>query len=752
MTNENGMANTEEIRQFWRHLYGKGRGFLCIATADRVGDRLEDVQHEYFPYPAESKDAAEYVLLESERGREVYHAVHLLTTRERKKDQAAQIWALWADLDGAAVPENPKPTAVIESSPGRFHAYWLLSKPLDPERAENLNRHLTYAIGADKKWALATLLRPPRTTNYKRDDPTSVTLASLDAGRVWDPDEIDAILPAESSRNGHGGNGSEAGAGDPPVRLSRSALRIWHGEDVIRKPTGEIDRSRSLYRIGGVLARGRAAERTIVAALQERDETLGWRKYTRRADANKCYSDIAAEVIADADVGSKAYAENGPKERGARGRGSKKDAPTDDELRDRYLAAYPDHAYGLGTWRHYQDGIWHDAEAFEIRRGICEVMEEAKPEGIRPNQRLLSSVEALTRVEVSVSDRRWDADPEIIVCSNGALNLAARELLPHSKGHYATAGVPYAYSEDAHSEAWERVLDEIVRANLGDAGAAFLQEFAGYALTSRTDLEVAVWLTGPHGGGRSTILTGLGAMLGPKAGVLSLSDIERSSFALTNLPGKTLVTATEQPQVYVRGGGTLNAIISGEPIQVDRKYRDPITVVPRCKIAWAMNELPRIGNADDGIFRRVKILELPEILAEDRDPGVKEDVKDSGAAILNWALDGLARLQKRGRFEVPATIQGATDHFKETNDVPAMFIDEACELVEDASEAGQRLYQAYAGWCKANGHKPLASNNAAREWRRLGFAKKHTKKGERWDGVRVTDEAWERYIDPVRGY
>jgi putative DNA primase/helicase len=433
------------------------------------------------------------------------------------------------------------------------------------------------------------------------------------------------------------------------------------------------------------------------------------------------------------------------------GRPSVDDPPTDDELRDAYLAKNPDVGYGFGVWREYRDGTWPEADDFEVRRGICAVLESAKPDGVRPTRNLLNSVAELTRVRVGVADRVWDSNPDILVCANGALDLATRELLPHAKEHYATAGVPYAYSEDARSLAWECVRSEILKAHLGEAGERFVQEFAGYALTTDTSHEIAVWFTGPKGGGRSTILAGLAAMLGPKAGVLSLRDIERSNFALTNLPGKTLVTATEQPAVYLRGGGTLNAIISGEPIQVDRKYQDPIEVTPRCKIAWAMNELPRIGNVDDGIFRRVKILELPSIPEEHRDPQVKADVQASGAAILNWALEGLDRLRERGGFEVPGKIQSATEDFKEHNDVPAMFVESECVVDPLYWEGGGRLYEAYKDWCLDNGHKPLASNNAAVEWRRLGYKKSRGKRGVRWDGLRLSNQARSDYPNTPGG-
>jgi P4 family phage/plasmid primase-like protien len=436
---------------------------------------------------------------------------------------------------------------------------------------------------------------------------------------------------------------------------------------------------------------------------------------------------------------------NGSHKRGGGGGHHDDPPPTDDELRDRFFDAYPDLAFGLGDWRQYENGVWQATDELAVKDGVCRVLEQAKSERVRPTRNLLGSVLELARVRSAVPADKWDADPAILVCRNGAVNLETRERMPHDKKHYATAGVDYDYDEDAVCEVWEQQVMGLVAEHLGLETVSFIQEFAGYATTTRTEHEIALWFTGKHGGGRSTILEGLRAMLGPRCGVLSLSDIERSSFALTDLPGKTLVTATEQPAIYVRGGGVANAIISGEEIVVDRKYRDAINIIPRAKIAWALNELPKVGNADDGLFRRVYILELPEIPPADRDPQVKETVKRSGAAILNWSLDGLERLNKRGKFAVPEKVRGATADFKETSDVSAMFVAEACTKSEGFSVMGQRLYDTYKGWCLDNGHKHLASNNAAKEWRRLGFRKEHTKTGARWHGLKVRQSAYDRY-------
>jgi len=76
-----------------------------------------------------------------------------------------------------------------------------------------------------------------------------------------------------------------------------------------------------------------------------------------------------------------------------------------------------------------------------------------------------------------------------------------------------------------------------------------------------------------------------------------------------------------------------------------------------------MNELPRIAETSSGLFRRVKVVKFPELLASQRDPDLKEAIATEGAGILNWALDGLARLNDRKRFDIPHCVQDATADF-----------------------------------------------------------------------------------------
>ena len=58
----------------------------------------------------------------------------------------------------------------------------------------------------------------------------------------------------------------------------------------------------------------------------------------------------------------------------------------------------------MGEWRRYEGGVWAPVGDLAVEREICEVLEAAKPEGIRPSASLLVSVERLGRARVTVPD------------------------------------------------------------------------------------------------------------------------------------------------------------------------------------------------------------------------------------------------------------------------------------------------------------------------------------------------------------
>ncbi len=210
--------NANAAPALWRAVFGDGEGYLCVASGSRDVERLQDFRERYFNYPAQAQDAAVYARNEDEAEREVYFCAHLLTEERRAKATAAPIRALYADGDGAEVPESvAEPSVVVESLPGRTQLFWLLSGPVEPKTAERLNKRLTHAIGADPSgYDLTQLLRVPGTRNRKYADAPGVSITET-TGELHDPEELDHDLPELPDGPGSGDDGELPDPVSPPL-------------------------------------------------------------------------------------------------------------------------------------------------------------------------------------------------------------------------------------------------------------------------------------------------------------------------------------------------------------------------------------------------------------------------------------------------------------------------------------------------------------------------------------------------------
>jgi hypothetical protein len=289
-----------ELDRYLRHVFGDGRFYVSVCTNDFRRQRAKAFEEgPLLAYPAVLPTIIGRIERASRDGFDAYVCAHGLldSKRGRRKPNAAPIGCLWADLDAAPIPTGDlAPTLIVETSPGRWQAYWRLSRRVDPEFGELLNRRLTEATGADSGgWARTKLLRPAGSVSYKREVPFTVRIVALDEDRTLDPDDLNRFLPPAPepviTTLVMGDEGDE-----PPVRLPAPVLPLWRGERPVKKldGSGEIDRSASLWAIARVLWKHNASKRTIVAALAERDAALGWDTYP---DRPKEYVRIAGKIV-----------------------------------------------------------------------------------------------------------------------------------------------------------------------------------------------------------------------------------------------------------------------------------------------------------------------------------------------------------------------------------------------------------------------------------------------------------------------
>lgn len=181
--------------QFFNYLFGdENPGYICIATSEP--DRAKtSFKQSFFKWPSQKNTLGSFIE-QSSKSKNVWFCVNLLDEQKRSKEHCMPSNLVWADLD-LITPDDcdPKPTAAVKSSPGRFQAFWRLDTSiLPPDVCEDYSRRIAYKVGADKSgWDLTQLLRVPFTRNFKYDDGPLVEL--LYAAETRAPVSIFEKLP-----------------------------------------------------------------------------------------------------------------------------------------------------------------------------------------------------------------------------------------------------------------------------------------------------------------------------------------------------------------------------------------------------------------------------------------------------------------------------------------------------------------------------------------------------------------------------
>ena len=156
---------------FFKLLFGRADGYLSFAF---LHPKTKEFIEKFYRYPNELPVALQDIHAYSET-HNAYFCPQLFKSKSRRKENVAITTNAWADLDFCHPSKMlVKPTIQVESSNGRYQAYWVFDGIVTPKEAEELSRRIAYFHhdeGADNSgWDLTQLLRVPYTKNHKYEN------------------------------------------------------------------------------------------------------------------------------------------------------------------------------------------------------------------------------------------------------------------------------------------------------------------------------------------------------------------------------------------------------------------------------------------------------------------------------------------------------------------------------------------------------------------------------------------------------
>jgi P4 family phage/plasmid primase-like protien len=210
-----------------------------------------------------------------------------------------------------------------------------------------------------------------------------------------------------------------------------------------------------------------------------------------------------------------------------------------------------------------------------------------------------------------------DADPWLLGCANGVLDLRTGELLPSHPDQLISKTTGIAYDPRAKAPIWEAFLKRIFRQH--DDLPAFMQTLTGYWLTGLTDPALLAVLYGVGGNGKSRMVEAIQSVMGDYAAtapqkLLMMRYGNQHSTELTTLQGRRFVVANESSEGGRLDEEKIKALTGSDRITARRMYQDDFTFKPTHKLALLTNHKPVVRNTDDGIWRRLLLIPFDEVI------------------------------------------------------------------------------------------------------------------------------------------
>ena len=408
-------------------------------------------------------------------------------------------------------------------------------------------------------------------------------------------------------------------------------------------------------------------------------------------------------------------------------------APDDPLAVARYLAAAwagPDDAATLAHWRdswlRWTGSHWAETSERAVRNEVYRAMEDkgylSRPDGQgnrhlvawQPTAPRVGNVVDAMRATLEVAD---DAEPDtwhqprrggalpgdwdrLVPCRNALVHPGTRTVIRHSPRYLNLHALPFDHDPQATCPRWRAFLEAVFPRD--EASVALLQEWFGYVLGGGTSMQRMMFLVGATRGGKGVTSRVLAQLLGERAVAGPTLSSFASNFGLSSLVDKPLAVIAD-----ARSSGKVDtqavierllAITGEDRVDVDRKNRPIWTGKLPTRVMMLSNELPWFRDASAAIARRMLVLVYRQSFAGREDHTLEDALTAELAGILNWSLDGLARVTTTRRFTEPEASRDVTEELAREVSPMGDFLAERCRLGVGLTVPRDDLFLAWLAW------------------------------------------------------
>jgi putative DNA primase/helicase len=342
---------------------------------------------------------------------------------------------------------------------------------------------------------------------------------------------------------------------------------------------------------------------------------------------------------------------------------------------------------------------------------------------------------ASTEREIAVAHEDLDADPFLLNCANGTLDLRTGELRGHEPGDLITKMASAAYDPEGCGATFTAFLERVQPDPLM---RAFLARLLGHAMEGRVTEHMLPIFHGAGANGKSTLVTAVVAALGDYAGpadsdLLTARTFDAHPTGVADLCGLRLARIDEGDRGRHLGEGTVKRLTGGDRLKARRMREDFWSFDPTHTFLMLTNHKPVVTGTDEGIWRRIRLVPWDVIIAaEERDLNFGDRLLPELDYVLAWLVAGYRDWKANGLDE-PEAVAAATAAYRGESDAIGRFLAERC--MEHGEVRSSDLFAEWGKWCANESEEPGTQTAFSTELINRGYDKHRTENGAFWKGL-----------------
>ncbi|MDD3772708.1 MAG: phage/plasmid primase, P4 family [Weeksellaceae bacterium] len=346
---------------------------------------------------------------------------------------------------------------------------------------------------------------------------------------------------------------------------------------------------------------------------------------------------------------------------------------------------------------YYDDGIWksNGREIIQIETERL-LQKYAKTNVV---MEILNKIKRQTAIDREVFD---NVPKELLPLKNGIYNFKEDKLISYSPKYYFKSKINIEYNPEAKPRKWLKFVEETFYPD----DIPVVQEWFGFCLYRDYFIKKGFIGVGIGDTGKSVFQNVLMKFFGiNNICGLSLQKLTKeNSFSKSSLYGKYVNLYDDMSSKDINDGGGFKMVTGRSPITAEYKFGDEFQFLNFAKMTFCCNKIPPIKDTDDITYYN-RWLPIPfenvvEESEQDKFLVEKLTLPEELSGILNWAIEGLKRLLKNGKFSYKKSPQEIKLMMEKSSHQLADFVQECLVEEEGNKITKEEMYEFYVVWAK----------------------------------------------------